>query len=157
MTTMTIRRTALFLLVLLDALTVGCSTAPGESNSETGSIVYLSKPQTGGMFVAYLTTELRGEDLQKQLATELRAHCRQAPLLNRYRITIFSDEAAARAALAGMGKIPDRDSADFTAVQRATLASYEPETGVLKIRRAITTRADDWSTLGMGNDWCKGA
>ena len=117
------------------------------------SIVYLSKPETGGIFAAYLTTGLRGEELERNLDAELRGHCKDAPMLSRYRITVFSDEGAARAALDQLlsGKIPNSNSPEYSAVQRATLAFYEPDNGVLKVRR----KSDGWHAVNLGKDWCK--
>lgn len=118
--------------------------------------MYMSKPQMGGEFAAYLTTGLRGAELEKNLAAELRALCKQAPLLDHYRFAVFADERSARASLASRNKFPDMSSPEFIARQRAILGFYEPATGVLKIRRANTTQPDEWSTLKLGNEWCKG-
>src|SRR5262249_8570702 len=106
-----------------------------------------TKPETGGMFVAFVVTDLRGKALRDELTSGLKGICADLPILPRYRIYVYGDRRLAQIAEDNMSKIPNIDDPAYQTLQSGLLAKYAPETGT------ITLNTDE--RLAIGRDWCK--
>jgi hypothetical protein len=132
------------------AFVVALVSRPAAADLTGTYLAYSSKPEVGGIFVAFVVTDLRDGPLKERLPLGLKAICAQSPILPRYRIYVYGDRRLAELARKNMQKVPNMDDPEYQSLQSSVLARYVPETGTIKYK--ADGKEED---MVIGTDWCK--